>query len=36
MLKLLSIDKLDKGCVSALIDSPCEVAKIQQQFAEVA
>ena len=36
MLKLLSIDKLDQGCVSALIDSPCEVAKIQQQFAEVA
>ena len=36
MLKLLSIDKLDKGCVSALIDSPNEVAMIQQQFAEVA
>ena len=36
MLKLLSIDKLDKGCVSALIDSPSEVAMIQQQFAEVA
>ena len=36
MLKLLSIDKLDKGCVSALIDNPSEVAMIQQQFAEVA
>ena len=36
MLQLLSIDKLDKGCVRALVDSPGEVAKIQQQFAEVA
>ena len=36
MLKLLSIDKLDKDCVSALLESPQEVAKIQQQFAEVA
>lgn len=36
MLKMLSIDKLDQDCVSALLESPREVAKIQQQFAEVA
>ncbi len=36
MLQMLSIDKLDKGCVSALVDNPGEVAKIQEQFAEVA
>ena len=36
MLQLLSIDKLDKGCVSALVDNPGEVVKIQEQFAEVA
>lgn len=35
MLQLLSIDKLDKGCVNALVDSPDEVAQIQQQFAEI-
>jgi HD-GYP domain-containing protein (c-di-GMP phosphodiesterase class II) len=35
MLQLLSIDKLDKGCVKALANSPDEVAMIQQQFAEV-
>jgi len=36
MLNLLSIDKLDRGCVNALVDSPGEVARIQEQFAEVA
>lgn len=34
LLQLMSIDKLDKGCVSALINSPLEVGKIQKQFAE--
>jgi HD-GYP domain-containing protein (c-di-GMP phosphodiesterase class II) len=35
MLQLLSIDKLDKGCVSALAGSPDEIVQIQQQFAEM-
>ena len=35
MLQLLSIDKLDKGCVNALASSSDDVAKIQQQFAEI-
>ena len=35
MLQLLSIDKLDQGCVKALANSPDEVTKIQQQFAEI-
>lgn len=34
MLQLLAIDKLDADCVSALIDSHDEVARIQQQFAD--
>lgn len=36
MLKLMSIDKLDKDCVNALVDNPGKVEMIQQQFAEVA
>jgi HD-GYP domain-containing protein (c-di-GMP phosphodiesterase class II) len=35
MLQLLSIDKLDSRCVDALVESSSEVAKIQQQFAEM-
>jgi HD-GYP domain-containing protein (c-di-GMP phosphodiesterase class II) len=35
MLQLLSIDKLDKGCVSALDGSTDEIMQIQQQFAEM-
>ena len=35
LLQMLSIDKLDKGCVNALVDNPCEVAQIQQQFADI-
>lgn len=35
MLKLLSIDRLDKNCVDALMDSPDEIVKIQQQFHEL-
>ncbi len=35
MLQILSIDKLDKSCVGALVDSPCEVTQIQQQFADM-
>lgn len=34
MLQLLSIDKLDKQCVSVLLACPAEIAEIQQQFAE--
>ena len=34
LLQLMSIDKLDKGCVNALVESPVEVGKIQMQFAE--
>ena len=34
LLQLMSIDKLDKGCVSALVESPLEVSQIQMQFAE--
>jgi len=34
MLQLLSIDKLDKGCVDAMIAVSTEVTKVQQQFAE--
>lgn len=34
MLQLLSIDKLDKDCVNALIARPDEISRIQQQFAE--
>lgn len=35
MLQLLSIDKLDKGCVDAMIAVSSEVTKVQQQFAEL-
>jgi len=35
MLQLLSIDKLDKGCVNAMIAVSSEVTKVQQQFAEL-
>jgi HD-GYP domain-containing protein (c-di-GMP phosphodiesterase class II) len=35
MLQLLSIDKLDKGCVDAMIAVSPEVTKVQQQFAEL-
>jgi HD-GYP domain-containing protein (c-di-GMP phosphodiesterase class II) len=35
MLQLLSIDKLDKGCVDAMIAVSPEVCKVQQQFAEL-
>ena len=34
MLELLSIDKLDKECVSALVENPGEIRKIQHRFAE--
>lgn len=34
MLKLLSLDKLDKQCVTALLACPTEIAEIQRQFAE--
>ena len=34
LLQLLSIDKLDKQCVEALVDNPAEIKQIQQQFAE--
>jgi len=36
MLQLLSIDKLDKHCVNALVENRHEVSVIQQQFADVA
>jgi HD-GYP domain-containing protein (c-di-GMP phosphodiesterase class II) len=36
MLQLLSVDKLDKECVEALVDNPCEVLEIQKRFAEAA
>jgi HD-GYP domain-containing protein (c-di-GMP phosphodiesterase class II) len=35
MLQLLSIDKLDKGCVDALISVSSDVREIQKQFAEL-
>jgi len=35
MLQLLSIDKLDKDCVDAMIAVSLEVTKVQQQFAEL-
>lgn len=35
MLQLLSIDKLDKDCVNALIDGPGQITEIQKQFAEL-
>jgi HD-GYP domain-containing protein (c-di-GMP phosphodiesterase class II) len=35
MLQLLSIDKLDKGCVNALVEHPYEISQIQRQFAEL-
>lgn len=35
MLQLLSLDKLDKGCVNALVAYPEEVSQIQHQFAEL-
>ena len=35
MLQLLSIDKLDKGCVDVLLECPDEVSQIQKQFAEL-
>ena len=35
MLQLLSLDKLDKGCVNALVAYPDEVSQIQHQFAEL-
>lgn len=35
MMKLLSIDKLDKGCVDAMIAVSPEVIKVQEQFAEL-
>ncbi len=35
MLQLLSIDKLDKGCVNALLDVSSDVSDIQRQFAEL-
>jgi len=34
LIRLMAIDKLDNGCVSALINNPDEVMQIQQQFAE--
>lgn len=36
MLQLLAIDKLDTGCVHALIDSPEEISRIQSQFSDAA
>ncbi len=36
MLQLLSIDKLDKGCVNAIVTCPEEVQQIQHQFVEAA
>jgi len=36
MMQLLSIDKLDKGCVHALVDCESEIPLIQAQFAEAA
>ena len=36
MMQLLSIDKLDKGCVHALVDCEKEIPLIQAQFAEAA
>ena len=35
LLKLLSIDKLDKDCVDVFLECPDAVAKIQKQFAEM-
>jgi HD-GYP domain-containing protein (c-di-GMP phosphodiesterase class II) len=35
LLQMLSIDKLDKSCVDALVDNSYEVAQIQQRFAEM-
>lgn len=35
LLQMLSIDKLDKGCVNALVENPYEVEQIQQQFADM-
>ncbi len=35
MLQLLSIDKLDKSCVDALVECPDEVEQIQKQFHEM-
>lgn len=34
MLQLLAIDKLDRNCVDALVNSEKEVARIQSRFAE--
>ncbi len=34
LLQLLSIDKLDRQCVDALIECPGEIEQIQQQFSE--
>lgn len=36
MMQLLSIDKLDKGCVNALMECGGEIQCIQEQFAEAA
>jgi HD-GYP domain-containing protein (c-di-GMP phosphodiesterase class II) len=35
MLQLLSIDKLDRDCVNALLSVPGDVSEIQQRFAEL-
>ena len=35
MLKLLSLDKLDRDCVEALLACPDEIDQIQKQFAEL-
>lgn len=35
LLQMLSLDKLDKSCVNALVEGSCEVAQIQQRFAEM-
>jgi len=35
LLQLLSIDKLDKSCVNALVENPYEVAQIQQLFTDL-
>ena len=35
LLQLLSIDKLDRHCVDALLEYPVEIGQIQQQFSEL-
>ena len=35
LLQILSLDKLDKSCVNALVENPYEVAQIQQLFTDL-